>query len=52
VTLTWTAIGVSLGVILLATVWSRLRAPKAADHGVISDQWLAEHRNGPLDSQR
>jgi hypothetical protein len=51
-TFAWTTIGLSLAGFLVAAVWSRTRARKDTDLGVLSHQWLAEQRNGRLDSHR
>jgi hypothetical protein len=42
------------GVILLAILIAifRPRRRRADDMGVISDQWIAQHRAGPSDSYR
>jgi hypothetical protein len=51
-TLTWTAIVIGVVGLLIAALWSRARARNDTDLGVVSHNWLAEQRNGRIDSQR
>ena len=43
-------VGIAAAGLLSVVVWSRYRTRKDPDLGVVSHQWLAEHRLGRSDS--